>query len=79
MNVKLYIRLAGFSSSGHFEPEKRLQCLVMIFKRELFHLSFDLLQMSKVPWYKQRLKALLFKARFADKVEEIKPVGILTK
>ena len=30
--------------------------------------------MSKVPWYKQRLKALLFKARFADKVEEIKPV-----
>lgn len=30
--------------------------------------------MSKVSWYKQRLKALLFKARFADKVEEIKPV-----
>lgn len=51
----------------------------MIFKREFFHLAFDLLQMSKVPWYKQRLKALLFKARFADKVEEIKPVGILTK
>ena len=48
----------------------------MIFKRELFHLAFDLLQMSKVPWYKQRLKALLFKARFADKVEEIKPVGV---
>ena len=35
---------------------------------------FLLLQMSKVSWYKQRLKALLFKARFADKVEEIKPV-----
>ena len=35
---------------------------------------FFLLQMSKVSWYKQRLKALLFKARFADKVEEIKPV-----
>lgn len=33
--------------------------------------------MSKVSWYKQRLKALLFKARFADKVEEIKPVRIL--
>ena len=31
--------------------------------------------MSKVSWYKQRLKALLFKARFADKVEEIKPVS----
>lgn len=30
--------------------------------------------MSKVSWYKQRLKALLFKARFADKVDEIKPV-----
>lgn len=30
-------------------------------------------EMSKVSWYKQRLKALLFKARFADKVEEIKP------
>ena len=30
--------------------------------------------MNKVSWYKQRLKALLFKARFADKVEEIKPV-----
>lgn len=30
--------------------------------------------MSKVSWYKQRLKALLFKARFADKVEDIKPV-----
>ena len=30
--------------------------------------------MSKVSWYKQRLRALLFKARFADKVEEIKPV-----
>ena len=37
-------------------------------------LIFLLLQMSKVSWYKQRLKALLFKARFADKVEEIKPV-----
>lgn len=48
----------------------------MFFKRELFHLAVDLLQMSKVPWYKQRLKALLFKARFADKVEEIKPVGV---
>lgn len=36
--------------------------------------SLSFLQMSKVPWYKQRLKALLFKARFADKVEEIKPV-----
>lgn len=63
---------------GHFEPEKRLQSgdLVIFFKRELFHLAVDLLQMSKVPWYKQRLKALLFKARFADKVEEIKPVGV---
>ena len=30
--------------------------------------------MSKVSWYEQRLKALLFKARFADKVEDIKPV-----
>lgn len=37
-------------------------------------MHFSLLQMSKVSWYKQRLKALLFKARFADKVEEIKPV-----
>ena len=36
--------------------------------------DFLLLQMSRVSWYKQRLKALLFKARFADKVEEIKPV-----
>ncbi|KAJ7382145.1 Delphilin [Desmophyllum pertusum] len=30
-------------------------------------------EMSKVSWYTKRLKALLFKARFADKVEEIKP------
>lgn len=37
-------------------------------------LSFLSFQMSKVSWYKQRLRALLFKARFADKVEEIKPV-----
>ena len=37
--------------------------------------KFLLFQMSKVSWYKQRLKALLFKARFADKVEEIKPVS----
>ena len=40
----------------------------------VYLLIFLLLQMSKVSWYKQRLKALLFKARFADKVEEIKPV-----
>lgn len=68
MNVKLYIRLAGFFWS--FWTRK------MFIIREFSHLAVDLLQMSKVPWYKQRLKALLFKARFADKVEEIKPVGI---
>ena len=56
------------SSARSFKPK--------ILDREgnAYLLIFLLLQMSKVSWYKQRLKALLFKARFADKVEEIKPV-----
>jgi hypothetical protein len=35
--------------------------------------------MSKIPGYRHRLKAMLFKLHFADKLEEIKPVCIKQK
>jgi len=31
-------------------------------------------QVSRIPGYHQRLKAMLFKANFAEKVEEVKEV-----
>lgn len=33
-------------------------------------------QMSKIPYYTQRLKAMLFRSQFDDKFDEIKPVRI---
>ena len=34
-----------------------------------------LLQISRVPGYEERLKAMLFKVNFAEKVEEVKAVS----
>lgn len=38
---------------------------------------FNLFQMSRVPGYEQRLKSILFKANFHEKIDEMREVIFL--